>query len=125
MSSHAWIALASGIIVVLVLFGSYVVFADCNGVKQARNMRAARKHIDAIAPTLLALPGRDQIEMTEYTGGRCGAILVRGECATRQEADRLRTELAQTKPPVEVLFYITCPDSASIPYLIEPIQVVK
>ncbi|HYF14966.1 MAG TPA: hypothetical protein VD971_07845 [Phycisphaerales bacterium] len=101
VSVAAWITLGVSITVVLIVFMS-----DCNSITQSINMRAARQHIDAIAPRVLSAPGREQVTMSDYTGGRCGAIMVTGTVRDAAAATSLRDDIAATRPPTEVLFNV-------------------
>lgn len=115
LSKHFWIVLSVGVLVVLAVFGTYVVSTDCNGVKQAINMRKARRHIEAISPSVMSVHGREHVEMTEYTAGPCGCLLVRGRVASVGEAETLRAEIAASMPPVAVLFQLSAGESESSP----------
>lgn len=125
LSRHFWIALAIGAALVFTLFGTFVVSTDCNGVTQALNMRKARRHIEAILPAVLGVRGREHVTMSEYTGGPCGSMIVRGTIASREEAELLRSDIAATKPPVAVLFHLSTGDFGSPMFEIDSLPASK
>ena len=104
-----WKVLLIAVVLVFALFAADTLFSDCNGIKQKYRLEKARQHIAAISPTFFSKPGRENVELFDFTGGPCGAIQVRGVCASSEEANAIRAEIEASKPPIEVLFQLSIP----------------
>ncbi len=119
-----WSVLGVSIAVVLAVFAVYVVVNPNNGIKQAINMRKAKRHIDAYSASLLAAPERSNITLNVYTGGSGsgGSIWVRGTLPSTDAAMALRTDIEATHPPVEVIFHLERIDYSQ-EYPIEVLQI--
>ncbi len=109
MSRGATFALLGGVAIVLALFTAYVLTSDCNGIKQAINMKAARDHADAIGAHIHADPRFLRVDLVDYTGGVCGCLMARGDVSSEADALALREAIAATHPPVQVVFALSIP----------------
>jgi len=72
---------------------------------QARNMRAAERHAEAIRTDLESLAGSDpgfgRIRVAEFTK-HDGSMIVSGVVASEEHRDKLRRFILSTNPPVSV-----------------------
>lgn len=72
---------------------------------QARNMRMAERHAEAIRPDLESLVGSDagfgRIRVAEFTK-HDGSLIVSGVVASEEHRDKLRRFILSTNPPVSV-----------------------
>ena len=106
MSVSYWKWLGICMCAIALTFAAYVMFTDCNVVKHELNSLAAKRHIGSIAMDVLNKPGRETISMGQYVGDTCGSIAVQGEIADALSAENLRADIAETNPPVEVIFQL-------------------
>jgi hypothetical protein len=97
-----WAALLVGFAAVAVWFFT----RPCNPFKQSANMEKAAAHAGHIKPTLLQDARFGAITVSQYTGGTCGCMLVRGVVATDADLAALKEAIAASRPPTEVAYHV-------------------
>ena len=75
-----------------------------------QTMGLARDHIPVIKGTLKEHEKYSQIYALPFTPGR-GGIILKGVVDSLHDLEKLQTLVDATKPPVDVYYYIECPDS--------------
>ena len=93
---------------IVMLFSSIVVsilslFAPLHS--QQRNLRAAQRHIDVIAPVIRADNRFHDVLLQPYTG-RGGCLGVFGSVATSSDFADLKRIVENSKPPVDVYYSV-------------------
>ena len=73
-------------------------------VHQLINLRHAKQHISIVRQQLDAVPEFRQLRVVAYTGSG-GTLLVEGQLPSEADADRARSIVEATKPPVTVKYW--------------------
>lgn len=109
-----WIIVLLLIAVTAAIFQYFSHYAPgCNGIRQARIMRLAKKDAERIMPKLHTNPLFQNVTLDDYTMGTCGCMSARGTVADKATALQLRDQLATYHLPYEVKFYLEYADGGS------------
>ncbi len=99
-----WLSLAAFAVCVAM----YYPFSP--GGRQSANMRKADEHAIILKPRLAADPRFVEVELSAMTAGG-GCLLITGEVAARSDVEALKSLIAESKPPVEVMYVVSAKDA--------------
>jgi hypothetical protein len=92
------------IFLAIAVFGAIELFTGPTLVHQLINLRHARQHLPIVRQQLDAVPEFRQLRVVVYTDSG-GSLLIEGQLPSESDADRARSIVEATKPPVTVKYW--------------------
>ena len=93
-------------LVIIAVLGVWQLFTGDTVFRQLRNMKKADQHVPTVRQKLDVLPEFQHLRVAHYTAAG-GSLIVYGDVRSEDDVKRVREIVAQTTPPVTVVYQLT------------------
>ena len=98
------IILALALIAVVIM--SLIFLRPSPITEQLKRLKLAEKHLEIVGPKIAADTRFSKVSLIVYTG-RGGCLRIDGTVKTPEDEEELKQFMDSTKPPVEVLYFVS------------------
>jgi hypothetical protein len=93
-------------LVIVAALGVWQLLTGDTLFRQRRNMKKADEHVPIVRQKLDAVPDFRHLHVAHYTDAG-GSLIVHGEVRSEDDVKRVKEIVAQTTPPVTVVYQLT------------------